>query len=144
MYMCVFLIYLCNRDDFISTSHFVSSSVGGAPLNNWPISEQLTEEMERYRSNRKGRPRGLSSAISWGLTVQENPHMALSGVLCSRPLFISKTIVTLSPSTCKVIDIMGGTGVWLCTPYNGRGRGVVMYTIHVAWCWKKLMQLLLP
>lgn len=32
-------------------------------------------------------------------TVQAKPHMALSGVLCSRPLRISKEKVTVSPST---------------------------------------------
>ena len=47
----------------------------------------------------KDRPVGESSADSWGRTVQANPHMALSGVLCSRPLFISKVKVTVSPST---------------------------------------------
>ena len=76
--------------------------VGGAPTNNWPIREQLIEDRDRYRSRRKGSPPELSSAVSCGLTIQEKPHMALSGVECSRPLFISKVSVTLSPSTCSM------------------------------------------
>ena len=35
------------------------------------------------------------------LTVQAKPHMALSGVLCSRPLRISNVNVTVLPSTWK-------------------------------------------
>ena len=37
---------------------------------------------------------------TWARTVMRNPHMALSGVLCSRPLLISNDKVTVSPSTC--------------------------------------------
>lgn len=33
--------------------------------------------------------------------MQAKPHIALSGVLCSRPLLISKEKVTVSPSTLK-------------------------------------------
>ena len=61
--------------------------------------EQLTEARDRYTSTGKGRAEELSSEDSWGLTVQENPHMAWSGVLCSRPLFMSNVNVTTSPST---------------------------------------------
>lgn len=38
---------------------------------------------------------------TWARTVQAKPHIALSGVLCSRPLLISKEKVTVSPSTLK-------------------------------------------
>lgn len=38
---------------------------------------------------------------TWARTVQAKPHMALSGVLCSRPLLISKEKVTVSPSTLR-------------------------------------------
>lgn len=44
---------------------------------------------------------GISPCNTWARTVQAKPHMALSGVLCSRPLRISKENVTVSPSTFK-------------------------------------------
>lgn len=43
----------------------------------------------------------LNVYTTWALTVTRKPHMALSGVLCSRPLLISKEKVTVSPSTCN-------------------------------------------
>lgn len=42
---------------------------------------------------------GRTPARTCARTVQAKPHMALSGVLCSRPLRISKEKVTVSPST---------------------------------------------
>ena len=36
---------------------------------------------------------------TWARTVTAKPHIALLGVLCSRPLRISNENVTVSPST---------------------------------------------
>ena len=46
-------------------------------------------------------PQQWLGSNTWARTVQAKPHIALSGVLCSRPLLISKEKVTVSPSTLK-------------------------------------------
>lgn len=90
---------------FIANTRFVSLPkpvTAGFHLH-LPSWKHISQDLECAVAGRRQWKLKLSPGIlpldTCARTVQAKPHMALSGVLCSRPLRISKEKVTVSPST---------------------------------------------